>query len=402
MTGSKPHLAPVDVPDGAALARLQELCDLTDPYAVGPAEEELFTAAMAEINAWHRERSPFFRDLQDADLRDANRHDGDLHDTDADAHDTPYAAPLVHANFFKRHEVLSIPRDDVHLHLTSSGTTGQKSQMFFDEWTIRSAQRMVARIFDHNGWITPDQPVNYLLYSYEPARDLNLGTSFTDNYLCDFAPARQVEYALRDTGNGHEFDPFGCVAALRRFAEDDVPVRILGFPAFLWFTLERMRAMGLAPLQLPEGSLIILGGGWKGHADRRIGKDELYARVTEQLGVPSERIRDTFGSVEHCVPYIECARHNLHAPVWSRVFIRSTRTLEPLPYGERGYLHLVSPYITSVPAQSVVMGDLASLHPGEECGCELTTPWFTIHGRAGVSRNRSCAVAAAELMKGMS
>ncbi|MEU0375431.1 hypothetical protein ABZ070_35985, partial [Streptomyces sp. NPDC006283] len=76
--------------------------------------------------------------------------------------------------------------------------------------------------------------------------------------------------------------------------------------------------------------------------------------------------------------------------------------IEPLPYGEIGYLHLVSPYITSVPAQSVVMGDLASLHPGDACGCELTTDWFTVHGRAGVNRNRSCAVAAAELMKGMS
>ncbi|WP_405575513.1 acyl-protein synthase [Streptomyces sp. NBC_01167] len=385
MTPLNPHLAPVTVPDVAILARLQQLCDLSDPYTCGPAEEDLFTRAMAEINAWHRDRSPFFRDLQDAGLPGIS-----------------YEAPLVHANFFKRHEVLSISRDDVHLHLTSSGTTGQKSQMFFDEWTIRSAQRMVARIFDHNGWITPDQPVNYLLYSYEPARDIRLGTSFTDNYLCDFAPARQVEYALRDTGNGHEFDPFGCVAALRRFAEDDVPVRILGFPAFLWFTLERMRAMGVPPMRLPEDSLIILGGGWKGHAERAIAKHDLYARITEQLGVPSERIRDTFGSVEHCVPYIECAHHNLHAPVWSRVFIRSTRTLEVLPYGERGYLHLVSPYITSVPAQSVVMGDLASLHPGQECGCELTTPWFTIHGRAGVTRNRNCAVAAAELMKGMS
>src|SRR4051812_11349593 len=219
MTPSNPHLAPVDVPDAAALAQVQRLCDLTEPYACGPAEEELFGAAMAESNAWHRERSPFFRSLYDGERQD-----------------TPYDAPLVHANFFKRHEVLSIPRDDVHLHLTSSGTTGQKSQMFFDEWTIRSAQRMVARIFERNGWITPDQPVNYLLYSYEPARDLKLGTAFTDNYLCDFAPARQVEYALRATGNGHEFDPFGCVAALRRFAEDDAPVRILGFPAFLWFT----------------------------------------------------------------------------------------------------------------------------------------------------------------------
>ncbi|GHF53327.1 hypothetical protein GCM10010218_38480 [Streptomyces mashuensis] len=379
------HLAPVAVPDPAALAAVQRLCDLTDPYATGPAEDELFATAMAEINAWHAERSPFFRSLYEAT-----------------AAGEPFRAPLVHANFFKRHEVLSIDRDAVDLHLTSSGTTGQKSQMFFDTWTIRSAQRMVARIFERNGWITPHEEVNYLLYSYQPAPDLKLGTSFTDNYLCDFAPARQVEYALRHTGNGHEFDPFGCIAALRRFAQDDVPVRILGFPAFLWFTLERMRAMGLPPVRLPEGSLVILGGGWKGHADQQIGKDTFYARVTEQLGVPSDRIRDTFGSVEHCIPYIECAQHRLHAPVWSRVFVRDTRTLEPLPYGEVGFLHLVSPYITSVPAQSVVMGDLAELHPGESCGCELDTPWFVHRGRAGVSRNRSCAVAAAELMKGLS
>lgn len=385
MSPVNPHLAPIDVPDPRSLPRVQELCDLADPYATGPAEDALFTAAMAEINAWHTDRSPFFRKLYEAT-----------------ADTGPYRAPLVHANFFKRHEVLSIPRGDVDLHLTSSGTTGQKSQMFFDRWTIRSAQRMVARIFDRNGWITPEQDVNYLLYSYEPARDLKLGTSFTDNYLCDFAPARQVEYALRNTGNGHEFDPFGCVAALRRFAEEDAPVRILGFPAFLWFTLERMRAMGLPPLTLPEGSLVILGGGWKGHADQRIGKDELYSRVTGQLGIPSGRIRDTFGSVEHCIPYIECDHHNLHAPVWSRIAARSTRTLDALPYGEPGYLHLVSPYITSVPAQSVLMGDLASVRPGSECGCELATDWFTVHGRAGVSRNRSCAVAAAELMKGMS
>ncbi len=102
------------------------------------------------------------------------------------------------------------------------------------------------------------------------------------------------------------------------------------------------------------------------------------------------------------MPYIECGHHRLHVPVWSRAAVRDTRTLEPLPYGERGFLHLVSPYITSVPAQSVVMGDLASLHPAQDCPCPLPTPWFTIHGRAGVSRNRNCAAAAAELLKGMS
>ncbi|MGW5284280.1 LuxE/PaaK family acyltransferase [Streptomyces collinus] len=386
----KPHLAPVEVPDLAALGHVQQLCDLAEPYAHGRAADELFAAAMAETNAWHAGRSSFFAALLDDPAETAAPTVGD-----------EVRTPLVPAAFFKRHEVLSVPREDVFLHLTSSGTTGQKSQMFFDEWTIRSAQRMVARIFDHYGWITPDQPVNYLLYSYEPAPALKLGTSFTDNYLCDFAPARHTTHALRHTGTGHEFDVNGCIAALHRYAEDDVPVRLLGFPAFLYFTLERMRAMGLPPLRLPEGSLVVLGGGWKGHADRQIAKDAFYAEVSERLGIPGDRIRDTFGSVEHCVPYVECAEHRLHVPVWSRAAVRDTGTLRPLPYGERGFLHLVSPYITSVPAHSVVMGDLASLHPGEECPCPSSTDWFTVHGRAGVSRNRSCAVAAAELMKGM-
>ncbi|MEW1910388.1 acyl-protein synthase [Kitasatospora sp. NPDC085895] len=386
-----PHLAPVEVPDPAALAHLQQLCDLADPYAAGPDADALFAAAMAETNAWHAQRSPFLRSLLAGPA-----------ETPAPTVGADVRTPLVHANFFKRHEVLSIPREEVFLHLTSSGTTGQKSQMFFDTWTIRSAQRMVARIFDHYGWITPDQPVNYLLYSYEPAPRLKLGTSFTDNYLCDFAPAHRTAHALRHTGSGHEFDVHGCIEALQRYAEEGLPVRILGFPAFLHFTLERMRALGLPPLQLPAGSLVLLGGGWKGHTDRQIGKDAFHAAVTEQLGIPSDRIRDTFGSVEHCVPYIECGHHRLHAPVWSRVAVRDTRTLEPLPYGEPGFLHLVSPYITSVPAQSVVMGDLASLHPGDACPCPLATPWFTVHGRAGTSRNRTCAAAAAELLKGMS
>ncbi|GAA1898180.1 acyl-protein synthase [Streptantibioticus ferralitis] len=377
-----PHLAPVEVPDPAALPNVQRLCDLADPYAQDERTDALFAAAMEEANAWHAQRSPFFRSL---------------------LADTPGGSlPLVHANFFKLHEVLSVPRDEVFLHLTSSGTSGQKSQMFFDEWTIRAAQRMVGRIFDSYGWITPEQPVNYLLYSYEPAPEMRLGTSFTDNYLCDFAPARQVSYALRHTGKGHEFDVFGVLNALQRYADEGLPVRILGFPAFLHFTLERMRELGVPALRLPEDSLVVLGGGWKGHADRQIPKDRFHAAVTERLGIPGDRIRDTYGSVEHCVPYVECERHRLHVPVWSRAAVRSTETLRPLPYGERGYLHLASPYITSVPAHSVVMGDLASLQPGGECECPLGTDWFTIHGRAGLSRNRSCAVAAAELLKGMS
>jgi hypothetical protein len=46
------------------------------------------------------------------------------------------------------------------------------------------------------------------------------------------------------------------------------------------------------------------------------------------------------------------------------------------------------------------MGDLATLHPGAHCGCGLTTDWFELHGRAGTTASRNCAMAASELLGG--
>ncbi|MFD0331425.1 hypothetical protein ACFQZC_32985 [Streptacidiphilus monticola] len=186
------------------------------------------------------------------------------------------------------------------------------------------------------------------------------------------------------------------VAALRRGGHPRADPRLPGVPALHPGADGRTRrpAAAAAPR-----SLVFLGGGWKGHADRAIPKEDLYASVREQLGVPDDRIREAYGSVEHPLPYYECARHRLHTTTWGRMLVRAVDTLEPLPWGEPGYAHFVSPFITSMPAHSIVMNDLVSLRPAEDCGCGLPTPWFTVHGRAGVSRSRSCAVAASELIK---
>ena len=378
------------VPDSSALSSVQRLCEISNPYAHGPDERRLFVKAMAQSVEWHRARSPFYRKLVEASgfrtsslktIQDCAR------------------VPFVLANFFKSHETLSIPRSKVHAHFTSSGTAGQKSQIFFDSWSIRSGQRMLDRIFAHRGWTRPAERTNYLLYSYEVESDSKLGTAYTDNYLCRYAPAAGIFTALRRTGGGpHEFDVFGCIEFLKRCEREGLPVRIFGFPAFLHFTLKRMRDLKIAPLTLSNRSLVFLGGGWKGHADQAIPKEELYAQAAAQLGIPDERLRDGFGSVEHPIPYVECSKHRFHVPVWSQVFIRDVKTLKPVPYGREGFLHLVSPYITSMPAHSVLMGDLATLFPGRSCPCGTGTPYFTVHGRAGTGKNRSCAVAAAELL----
>ena len=378
------------VPNEKLLKNVQALCDQKSPYDNFLDSDELFIKAMKEITSWHMEKSFFYRKL----AASQNFHIDEIK-TLADCIKIPH----LWAHFFKGNEVLSIPSSDVFLHLTSSGTTGQKSQVFFDEWTIRSAQRMVDWIFEKYNWITPEQKCNYILFSYQTQESSKLGTSYTDNFLCKYAPINEVYTALKLTGNGgHEFDCFGTIDAFIKFADQGLPVRLFGFPAFFYFALERMKKLGLSPLKFHKDSMVFLGGGWKGNADKQIEKKDLYNLAEEMLGIPNERLRDGFGSVEHCVPYIECAHHEFHVPIWSRVFIRDVETLKPLCFNEKGFLHFISPYMTSMPGHCVIMGDLASLH--ENCKCGMSSPYFKIHGRAGTSKNKSCALAASELLKG--
>lgn len=376
------------VPNLDELSSINKLCLMETPYLDSSGIDDLFMAAMRENVSWHYGRNSFYKKLVDSEGLKVEELS-----TIEDLSKVPY----ILSNFFKYHEVKSIDDEDVYLHLTSSGTTGQKSQIFFDEWTIKSAQKMVDSIFKSYKWVS-EEKTNYLLFTYEPEEGSKLGTAYTDNFLCKYAPISEVKYGLRylGKGEGHKFDVFGCIEALKKFEEMGQPVRVFGFPSFFYFTLSKMKELGMEPLKLNKKSLVFLGGGWKGHQDKAISKSEFYSLCEEMLGIPNDRLRDGFGSVEHCIPYIECEKHNFHIPIWSRVLIRDVESLEVVPDGEIGYLNLISPYITSAPANNILMGDLAIKR--SDCDCSLNTPWFEILGRAGISKNKSCAVAASELI----
>lgn len=377
-----------DASTSRELARVRAFCAQTDPAAV--RDDALFVQAMVELSRWHASRNAWY-----AAMLAQNKVDLDDVRTLADL----ARLPVVHANFFKHHEVKSVPDDAISTHLTSSGTTGQKSQMFFDAYTMDTARRMVDDAMRARG-VPSDAPANYLVNAYEPYAGFKVGTSNTNQYLMRYAPVAEAFWTLRCVGEGqHEFDAFGAAQALLRFADSGRPVRIIGFPAFLHFTLERMAQMAMPPLQLPEGSWVIFGGGWKGHADKEISRAALQAQIGERLGIGPRNIVETFGAVEHCIPYVGCSHQHLHVPVWSEVLIRDVRTLAPTGYDTPGFLSFLSPYITSVPAHSVVMGDLAVLRSPGSCACGASTAWFEVLGRAGTSSNKSCAAAAAELLR---
>jgi len=367
----------------------KQLLELENVYDQ-EGSSQLFMDAMRECVKHHYDNSDFFKKYMD----DAGVKPEDLK-TEADL----IKLPPIHANFFKKYEVLSVPRDTITEHVTSSGTTGQKSQMFFDKDSFDFGNAMIENEFRYYGFLS-DEPTNYLLFTYEPAQvSKNLGTAKTDLGLLSYAPVNDTFFALRYNGIGHDFDVYGTIKALEEYEEQGLPVRIFGFPSFLYFTVQQMKDTGHRPLKLNKKSMTMLGGGWKGYADKQIQKSELYALVEEMLGIPEENCRDGYGSTEHSVPYFECPKHHFHIPVYSRMFIRDVETLEPLPYGKPGFANFITPHLLSVPAVSVLMGDMAVLHDPKECGCGIKTPFMEIIGRAGTSKGKSCAITASELLK---
>lgn len=249
--------------------------------------------------------------------------------------------PTIPAQFLKYHEVLSTSKENIKIHATSSGTQGQKSQIFLDHDTIKLGTRMIIKAMKYHQLISII-PTNYLILGYEPRPGNHMGNVQVAQGMMRFAPAKEKIFALRWTGNQYEIDYFGIMDGLKRFHKQRLPVRIFGFPSYLYMILKMMKDSGMPPLKLNKKSLILTGGGWKKHDDIMIDKTKYHHLIEEFLGIPAKNCRDFYSAVEHSVAYPECENHHMHVPIWSRVIIRDVKSLEPLGFNQPGFLNFIS------------------------------------------------------------
>ena len=304
--------------------------------------------------------------------------------------------PVIPTLFFKRHTLFSMPEERFAMKVTSSGTSGKFSQIGFDWGCILAEAPMVMRLGAWHGLVSP-VPSHCVVLGYQPHKDNHTGVTRTMFGLTFFSPPLGRTYALKRQ-NGEYLPDLDSVAdALKRYARSPFPTRIVGFPSYLYFGLERMEELGLR-VRLRPGSRIILAGGWKQHYAQEVDKPTLYALAKRVLGVEEDHIHELFGAVEHPIFYNSCKNHHFHIPIYARVIIRDPDTLAPLPMGEVGLINLITPLMKATPTLSVMTDDLGCLMPGKTCGCGLRSPYLTILGRVGMADITTCAAGAAELL----
>lgn len=349
--------------------------------------DELFVNAVKEVLAHHYESSEVYKNICDNQQFSPNN---------INSIEDVANIPWLMVNVFKHYHLTSVPESEIVQTFTSSGTTGQKSHISWDQSSYERQKAMRTNIMKSYG-LTSTDVVNYLCFTYDPELAGGKGAPYAHNMYTTFAPTQDKFFAIYADWEGKEhFDAKECAEKLCEYADSGLPLRIVGFPAFAWRTLQYLVKNDIR-LNFSDESLVIFAGGWKAMADESIPQDVFADYVEKHLGINRSRIRDIYGFVEHGVPYITSELGHFHLPIYARAFARKPGSLELLPKGEPGLLHVITPYNIAQPNISVLSTDYVSIHNDSASG--RNSDYIKLLGRAGVQKHQGCAITASELLK---
>ena len=371
-----------------SLKATEAICRITNPLSPSPERDQLFVEACREMALFHFQQSP--------ELRHIYRKRGFSPD-DLRSIEDIQKIPSVGVTAMKYYLMTSLPEDRAVLKLTSSGTRGQKTQIWFDQQSLDRVQMMLETLWDQEGLISR-KLTNYIMFVYDPEEAKDLGIAFSDKNQQRFAPVKETFHTIKKGKTGEwEFRLKESWEKMKSYESQGAPVRVFGIPSFIHEFLSFMMKENLY-LKLSPESLVMTGGGWKAAEDKKTTREDFRNMLVERLGIPIERIRDGFGMAEHSAPYIECKHHRFHVPVYNRLIIREPDTMRSLPPGRVGLLELLTPFNAMMPTLSILSTDLAYIDE-TPCTCGSQTPTFTLVGRAGLVQHKGCAIAASDIVK---
>jgi phenylacetate-coenzyme A ligase PaaK-like adenylate-forming protein len=372
---------------GETVKYLNKLFEIDDAFCDTQECNDIFFNAVREAFEFHYRNSEIYRNICD---QENFRFDS------IGSIDELYKLPHIIVDAFKWHDILSIDRSKIVSTFTSSGTSGQKSHISWDEGSKNRQTIMREKIMRTYGLVS-EKKVNYMIFAYSPAVSEGKGAAYAHQMYSTFAPANKKVFAIDADENGKaKFFKERTINTLVEFEKEGLPVRIIGFPAFIYETLLEMQKLNIK-VKFKDESLIIIAGGWKTAEKKSIPFDEFSSLTAEFFGIGASRIRDVYGFVEHGVPYVTCSHQHFHIPIYSKAFVRKPGTLEVLKEGEKGLLQVISPYNYAQPTLSILSTDYAIIRSGCECG--ITRQYIELKGRAGLKKHEGCAISATELLK---
>ncbi len=237
----------------------------------------------------------------------------------------------------------------------------------------------------------------------------------SDSSLCHMAGVLMDKW---DDGSGGFFADASWsvrteawVRALVEASRGDAPVLVLATAFSLLEWLDRRSAPTLPPL--PEGSLVMETGGYKGRI-RSVAKGELYAAVEAAIGVPLHRVVSEYGMTEMLSQFYEAVlREGAAAPRAEPAPAHANSGVDRIPAPPRAFQG--PPWVRTRVLDPVTLDDVSAGEPGLLCHMDLANldsvsalltedegmvvpGGFRVLGRLQGAEPRGCSLAVEELL----
>jgi len=290
--------------------------------------------------------------------------------------------PFLPVRAFKEFELLSIPQADVFKTMTSSGTSGQFSQIFLDKETAQIQSHALIEIF---GKTFSSRRFPMLVIDAESTVKDRQRFSARTAAINGFSLfSRQRCFALND-------DLTLNLERVRSFveAQGDKPIFIFGFTFMVWkYFIEPIRAQNNF-LNL-KNAFLLHGGGWKKREAEQVSANQVRSVIKDVISC--DNVRNYYGMVEQAgTIFMECVNGHLHAADKSDVMTRERETHNPLPHGALGLIQVFSGIQKSYPGHSLLTEDIGVTKSAQSCPCGHPGTIIEIHGRLKKAEVRGCS-----------
>jgi hypothetical protein len=220
--------------------------------------------------------------------------------------------PCVPQSAFKHADLRSFPPEETIKTFRTSGTTGEGfGQHHFR--TLKIYETAVREGWRHAG--LPTGP--FLVIAPHP----------------DEAPHSSLSHMLGTLVRREDFVAAGGKIDLSPLRAVQEPVCILG--TALGF-LNLCEQLGEEHVHLPAGSTAMETGGYKG-SGRDISRGELYAMISDKLGIAPQDIFNEYGMTELSSQFYARGPHGRHhGPPWARAIVADPVTLQEVDEGATG------------------------------------------------------------------
>jgi len=291
--------------------------------------------------------------------------------------------PYLPVAIFKDHKMVSVNEEKIVRTLTSSGTSGQSvSKIYLDKETATAQVRVLAKLLEP--FLGSARLPMLVLDSESIVKRGEIFSARAAGILGFSIFASSVTYALDSEMNPNfqQVEEF-----VNKYV--DQPVLLYGFTFIAWkqFMEKANSEKRLFPL---KRSVFIHGGGWKKLQDEALSAEDFknYAKAIFQ----TEKVVNYYGMAEQTGSiFLECGEGYFHSTTYNNVLVRSFQTLEPVKYGEEGFLQTLSTIPRSYPGYSLLTEDVGIVYGVDDCICGQTGTYFLVKGRIPQAEVRGCS-----------